>query len=92
MRPEGLPYARENFALRTDDDLAALAALRAGFGIGVAQVNLARRDLHLERLLPDELEVPLDIWVVMHEDLRQSLRVRRLFDYLGEALAEYVRT
>lgn len=92
MRPEGLPYLRENFALRTDDDLAALAALRAGFGIGIAQVNLARRDSQLVRLLPDEVAVPLDSWVVMHEDLRQSLRVRRLFDYLGEALGEYART
>ena len=92
MRPEGMPYTRDNFALRTDNDLAALAALRAGFGIGVIQVNLARRDPQLERLLPDELAVPLDTWVVMHEDLRQSLRVRRLFDHLGEALGEYVRT
>lgn len=91
IRPEGLPYTRENFALRTDDDLAALAALRAGFGIGIVQVNLARRDPQLVRLLPDELAVALETWVVMHEDLRQSLRVRRLFDYLGEALGDYVR-
>lgn len=92
MRPEGVPYARENFALRTDDDLAALAALRAGFGIGIVQVNLARRDPQLVHLLPDDLAIPLDTWVVMHEDLRQSLRVRRLFDYLGEALGEYARS
>lgn len=92
LRPEGLPYTREHFALRTDDDLAALAALRAGFGIGIAQVNLAQRDAQLVRLLPDDVAVPLDIWTVMHEDLRQSLRVRRLFDYLGEALGDYART
>ncbi|WP_430390840.1 LysR family transcriptional regulator [Dyella sp. 20L07] len=92
LRPEGLPYQRENFALRTDDDLAALAALRAGFGIGIVQVNLARRDPQLVHLLPDQLAVPLDTWVVMHEDLRQSLRVRRLFDHLAEALADYVRS
>lgn len=92
LRPEGLPYTREHFALRTDDDLAALAALRAGFGIGIAQVKLAQRDAQLVRLLPDDVAVPLDIWTVMHEDLRQSLRVRRLFDYLGEALGDYART
>lgn len=92
IRPEGLPYTREHFALRTDDDLAALAALRAGFGIGIAQANLARRDRQLERLLPEQLAVPLDIWVVMHEDLRQSLRVRRLFEHLAEALGDYARS
>lgn len=91
LRPEGLPYAREHFALRTDSDLASLAALRAGFGIGFAQVNLARRDPQLVRLLAEELSMPLPAWVVMHEDLRQSLRVRRLFAHLVEALEAYVR-
>ena len=89
MRPAGLPYAREHFALRTDSDLAALAALRAGFGLGMAQVNLARRDPYLVRLFPAELSLPMDTWVVMHEDLRPSLRVRRLFDHLAVALEVY---
>jgi DNA-binding transcriptional LysR family regulator len=89
MRPAGLPYTREHFAWRTNSDLAALAALRAGFGIAVAQVNLARRDPQLVHLLPTELSLSMDTWVVMHEDLRQSLRVRRLFEHLAEALAGY---
>jgi DNA-binding transcriptional LysR family regulator len=91
LRPQGLAYARENFALRSDSDLAGLAALRAGFGIGIAQVSLARRNPHLVRLLPEALSLPLETWVVMHEDLRQSLRVRRLFDHLAEALGDYAR-
>jgi DNA-binding transcriptional LysR family regulator len=91
LRPEGLPYAREHFALRTDSDLAALAAIRAGFGIGIMQVNLARRDAALIRLFPAELSLALETWVVMHEDLRPSLRVRRLFDHLAWALANYTQ-
>src|SRR5579859_3043523 len=91
LRPKGLPYGREHFALRTDSDLAALAALRAGFGICIAQANLARRDSQLVRLLPEDLSLPLEIWVVMHEDLRQSLRVRRLFEHLAGALEAYAR-
>lgn len=91
LRPQGMPYAREHFALRTDSDLAALAALRAGFGLGFAQVNLARRDPQLVRLLASELSLSLETWVVMHEDLRQSLRVRRLFEHLAESLEAYAR-
>jgi len=91
LRPQGLPYAREHFALRTDSDLAALAAIRAGFGIGIAQVNLARRDPALVRLFAAELALPLDMWIVMREDLRPTLRVRRLFDHLVMALEGYAR-
>lgn len=87
-RPEGVPYHREHFRLRTDNDLAALAAIRAGFGIGICQVPLARRD-GLVRLFPKSVNIPLDAWVVTHEDLRGSLRVRLLFDHLAEALRAY---
>lgn len=91
LRPEGVPYAREHFALRTDSDLAALAAIRAGFGIGIMQVNLAKRDAQLIRLFPLELSLALETWVVMHEDLRPSLRVRRLFDHLASGLESYTQ-
>ncbi len=92
LRPGGLAYTREQFALRTDSDLAALAAIRAGFGIGMTQVQLARRDPLLVRLFPAELSLPLETWVVMHEDLRTSLRVRRLFEHLATALEAYARS
>jgi DNA-binding transcriptional LysR family regulator len=47
MRKKTLPFERGMFSLRTDSDLAQLAAIRAGFGIGICQVGLARRDASL---------------------------------------------
>ncbi|WP_266171154.1 LysR family transcriptional regulator [Dyella subtropica] len=91
MRPKNLPYSRELFALRTDNDLAALAAIRAGYGIGICQVPLAAQDAHLVRLLPESLALPMEAWVVMHEDLRRNLAVRRLFDHLAAALIGYAK-
>lgn len=88
LRPAGVPYLREHFALRTDSDLAAMAAIRAGFGIGFMQVPLARRS-GLVRLFPRSLQVSLGIWVAMHEDQRTSRRVRAVFDFLAEGLAAY---
>jgi len=92
LRPKDQPYSRELFALRTDNDLAALAAIRAGYGIGICQVALAARDAHLVRLLPESLTLPLEAWVVMHEDLRRNLAVRKLFDHLAAALIAYAKT
>ena len=79
----GFRPAREMFSLRTDSDLAQLAALRAGYGVGVCQIGIARRDPQLVRLLPEAFAVPLETWLVMHEDLRASVRVRRTFDHLA---------
>ncbi len=78
------------FALATDSDIAQLAAIRAGFGIGICQVPIAARDPDLVRLLPDAVTLSLDTWIVMHEDLRASPRCRAAFDGLVEGLADAV--
>ncbi|MCZ8076728.1 MAG: LysR family transcriptional regulator [Paucibacter sp.] len=86
---QGFPsWRREAFALRSDSDLAQLALLRAGAGIGVCQVGLARRSPGLERVLPEQLSLPLETWLAMHEDLRQSLACKRVFEALAEGLSE----
>jgi DNA-binding transcriptional LysR family regulator len=78
------------FALRTDNDLAALAALRAGFGISGCQLPLAARDPALVRVLPEVSLPPLETWVVMHEDLAGLRRTRVVFDALVAGLLGYI--
>jgi DNA-binding transcriptional LysR family regulator len=84
------PISREIFSLRTDNDLAQLAALRAGFGICPCQPGVARRDPNLVPVLADAFGFDLEIWVVMHEDLKTNRRMRLLFDHLVGALLAYV--
>jgi DNA-binding transcriptional LysR family regulator len=83
------PVKRDLFALRTDDDQAQLNALRAGFGIGGCQAGIAARDPNLLVVLPGELGFRLEMWLVMHQDLRSSRRVRLLFDHLAVSLKTY---
>ncbi|MBR8242677.1 LysR family transcriptional regulator [Burkholderia multivorans] len=86
----GLPsWTREAFALRTDSNLAQLAMIRAGYGIGFCQSRLAQRDSRLVRVLPNGPAVKLETWVVMHEDLRASPRCRAVFDALANGLRGY---
>jgi DNA-binding transcriptional LysR family regulator len=87
-----LPITRNHFALRTDSDLAHLAAVRAGFGIGFVQRGIARRDPNLISILPDEISLAMEMWLVLHEDLRASRRLRLMMDYLAEGLRDYVMT
>ncbi len=85
------PASRDMFKLRTDSGLAQLEALRAGYGIGGCQEALARRQPELVPVLHEDFRLMLDCWVVMHEDLRTSRRVRLLFDHLVAELTAYLK-
>lgn len=81
-----VPWSRGSFALRADSDLAQLALIRAGAGIGFCQVALARRDRRLAPVLPDHVSFQLETWITMHEDLRASPRCKAVFDALVQCL------
>jgi len=82
-------FQREAFAMRANSDLAQLALLRSGAGIGACQVAIARRD-GLVRVLRKQFSLQLDTWIAMHEDLRNSPRRRVAFDALVAGLQEHV--
>jgi DNA-binding transcriptional LysR family regulator len=82
---------REDFGFRCDNDLAQLAALRAGAGIGGCQENIARRTPELVAVLPNAIQYGLEVWLVMHEGLKATRRVRLLFDHLAMGLTDYVK-
>jgi DNA-binding transcriptional LysR family regulator len=89
VRAGGFAVERGMFALRSDSDLAQLAALRAGFGIGVCQVGLARRSADLVRVMAKSFSFKLEVWIAMHSDLRSSARCRVVADALAVGLAAY---
>ncbi|GBR54154.1 LysR family transcriptional regulator [Gluconobacter sphaericus] len=87
-----VPLTREMFAFRSDSDLAQLAALRTGFGIGASQLGIAKRDRNLIPVLHTELIFSMDVWVAIHPDMRSDRRIRLMFDYLVKKLAHYAMT
>lgn len=91
LQDRQLNFERESFAFRSDNDLAQLAAVRAGFGIGAVQLPIARRDPDLVEVLKGLFRYEMEVWVAMHEDLKASRRMRLMFDWLVEGLGQYVR-
>jgi DNA-binding transcriptional LysR family regulator len=79
-----------HFAFRTDSDIAQLMAIRVGFGIGICQAALGRRDPNLERVLPGSFQFELGVWLAMHENLRSTPRCRATFDGLAAGLMSHV--
>ncbi len=78
--------AQGRIAYRSNSLLAQIAAMRAGYGIGGCACVIGDADPELERVLPEE-ETSLEVWLVTHEGLRRSARIRAVFDFLAGRLA-----
>lgn len=84
---------RESFALRSDSDVAQLALIRSGVGIGFCQVQIAMAARpQLVRVLPEHYSFKLDTWITMHEGLRNSPSTKATFDALVVGVDKYVQS
>ena len=82
----GLPLTREHFALRTDDQLAYGRLIAAGAGIGFAAHYNLRDWRGVVPLLPMLKIPPLPCWLAVHREIRGSAVMRRVFEFLAEAI------
>ena len=83
----GMKPDRTHFTFRTDHPIASWELVRAGAGIGFMQVAIARRSPDLVRIMPDLAIEPLPYWLCSHRELRHSVRVRRVYDFLAGRFA-----
>ena len=87
MAELGWKVSREDFSIRTDDQAAYWHLVRAGCGLGVGQVAFLGKDPDLVRLFPDLPIPPLPVWLSAHEAMRNTPRVRLVWDALAQGLA-----
>jgi DNA-binding transcriptional LysR family regulator len=59
------------------------AACKAGLGAAILPCLAADHDLDLVRLLPPERVRSVDLWLIAHEDLVRTARVRAVLDFLA---------
>ncbi|HGG05101.1 MAG TPA: LysR family transcriptional regulator [Aliiroseovarius sp.] len=86
MAEMGLSATRETFTTRTDDQVAYWQLVRAGCGLGVGQVAVAKGDPEIVRLFPN-LPIPsLPVWLAAHEALYRTPRIRRIWEGLRHGL------
>lgn len=87
----GFPVTRTQFPLRCDDQMVCWNLLLAGAGLGFAQRLIGDGQGGLERL-DIGMDLPaLPIWMVMHEEVRSNARIRRVADFLSEAIGGWLR-
>ena len=77
VRALGFDIGPGDFAVRCDNQATYLALVRAGCGIGFAQVPVGRADPVLEQIPLDLGVPPLPLWLAAHEKMRRTPRIRR---------------
>jgi len=90
MRQMGYDARRDWFHVRCDNNVVYWELLRAGCGLGFSQTYVAKDDPQVEQVLPDLPIPPLPVWLVAHQAMRQTPRIRRVWDMLAEGLSPFV--
>lgn len=72
--------------VQTNSPSAHIGATSAGLGIGLHSHRWASSFPNLVRVLPDINLDKVGVWIVSHEDLRHSARIRAVFDFLSERI------
>lgn len=86
----GFRVERDWFRVRCDDQATHWQLVRAGCGIGFAQRSVGCADPSLVEI-PLDLKLPrLPVWLTAHEQIRQTPRVRRIWELLAEGLRETI--
>ena len=86
FRATGVLIGREFFRTRCDDNVVYWELVRAGCGIGFAQALVGRADPLVRELPFGQLVPKLEMWLTAHEAMRQTPRIRRVWDLLAEGL------
>lgn len=86
----GAEVTRDFFKVRCDDQAAYWHLVRAGCGIGFSQRDIAENDPDIE-IIDLGFDIPqLPIWLTAHEAMRETPRIRRVWELLADGLRPLV--
>ncbi len=88
FKASGLEVGRDFFPFRCDDQVVCWRMVVAGFGIGTNQIAIGEAEPRVRRILHDAVLPSLPVWLTAHAELKTSRRVRRVYDFLANALAQ----
>ena len=70
---------------RLNNAMVQLAAAKAGMGLAMLPCFMGDTEADLLRVPPGKPEPAWDIWILTHEDLRATARVRAFMDFMADA-------
>lgn len=90
FRSAGIQAERNFFKLRCDNQVAGWQLALNGLGIAFATAYVARQTPGMQQVLGAQQVGYLPVWLTAHRELRQSARIRLVFDALAQGLQRMV--
>ena len=82
----GLPVSKRNFPLLSASQIAQWQMVKQGLGIGIMPEEIGDGEPLVQQVLPDFPPLVFPIWLTTHRELRNSRRIRIVYDLLAEEL------
>ena len=78
--------AEERIVYRSNSLVNQLMAVGAGIGVALLPCYLADRDDSVRRISPVLPDLASELWIVTHQDLRNTARIRAFLSVIGDAI------
>jgi DNA-binding transcriptional LysR family regulator len=78
--------ARSTIIYRSSSLINQLMAAKAGIGLVLLPCYLGDGEADIERVIDPIVELTRELWIITHQDLKKTGRVRAFFDIVGNAL------
>jgi DNA-binding transcriptional LysR family regulator len=87
LREIGIPMEAADFRIVSDSAVAVWEMVKRGIGVAAMLREVAERTPGVVNLLPDMMPIVVPIWLVTHQELQSSPRIRVINRILAEELA-----
>lgn len=84
MNSLGLSVKHENFNFLSKSLVVNWGLVKAGAGFCVMTEFVGDKEKDVEKLFPDKLNFLVETWVVSHRDLKNSRKIRFVYDYIAD--------
>ncbi len=88
----GLPIVPHSFPYTVENLLVMWEMVKGGLGIGVMDCQIADAEPRVQRILPALPAIEYPVWLVAHRELRNTPRIRMVFDHLADGFGANTRT
>ncbi|MDQ3125112.1 MAG: LysR family transcriptional regulator [Pseudomonadota bacterium] len=87
LREIGIPLATEDLRIVSESAAVIWEMAKRGMGVAMMMRQVAERTPGVVHLLPDMTPIPVPIWLVTHQELQSSPRIRLVLAIVAEELA-----